>query len=169
MQLKVPFIFSPSSFHFNLSQLSPLLFAVVMVMWYLINLFPLQFSLTPSPPLALPLQLSAQRACLPPQITAPPSSWVALPAETSSTPSPKASQSLPSAHQMTLCPLLPPLSTCLIPLKAPTPLPCCLLPPQLQLPLRSVAAWGQMAPKPLHHDLRWRPVHWLQEPSNLTR
>lgn len=129
----------------------------------------LQFSLTLSPPLAPPHQLSAPRACLPAQTTASPSPRrVAEPAGTSNSPSPRASRNLPSVHRATLHLLLPPPSICLRPVKAPTPLPYHRMPPQLQPPRRPDAAWGPKGLKPRRHGPRQPPAHWPQVPSNRT-
>lgn len=133
------------------------------------NPFLLQFSLTLSPPLALPHQLSAPRVCLPALTTVPPSPRpVAAPAGTSNSPSPRASRNLPSVHRATLHLLLPPPSICLRPVKAPTLLPRHQTPPQLQPPHRPHAAWGPKGLKPLRHDPRPPPAHWPQVPSNQT-
>lgn len=160
--------FSPSSLYFNLFQLLWFLFHFCFL-WFFTKPSFLQFSLTLSPPLALPLQLSAQRVCLPAQTTAPPSPrCVAEPAGTSNPPSPRVSQSLPSVHHATLCLLLPPPSICLMPPKAPTLLPCHQMPPQLHPPHRPVAAWGPKGPETLCHDPQQPPAHWPQVPSNQT-
>lgn len=113
-----------------------------------------KFSLILSPPLALPLQLSVQRVCPLARTTAPPSSgWVAVPAATRSTPSPKASRSLLSVHRATLrLPRPPPRpSVCLILLRAPAFLPSRQTPAQLQPPHRPVATQGPKVLEP-HHD-----------------
>ena len=129
-------------------------------LWFFTKLSFLQ--LTRSPPLALPLQLSAQRVCLPARTTVPPSA--AVPAGTSRPPSPRASRSLPSVPPATLCLLLAPPSIRLIPPKASTLLPCPQMPPRLQPPHRPVAALEQKGPEPL----RRRPAHWPQGPLSHT-
>lgn len=104
--------------------------------------FLLQFSLILSPPLAPPLQLSAQRVCLQAQTTAPLSSlWLAVAAATRNTTSPKASPSLPSAHRTTpSLALLPPrLSISVSLLQAPPLLQYQQMPAQLQPLHRPVA------------------------------
>lgn len=125
----------------------------------------LPFSLILSPPLARPLQLSAQTVFPLAQTTAPPSHpCVPMPAVTRNMHLPKASQSLPS--------LGPPLpyrpSICLILPQAPTPLPYHQMPAQLQPPHRPVVAQRPDGPEPLLHDPQQPPVHWQQGPLNCT-
>lgn len=131
--------------HFNLSQLLfiPLEFLLSLLFFKFFKTFSLlQFSLILSPPLAPPLQLSAQRVCLQAQTTAPLSSlWLAVAAATRNTTSPKASPSLPSAHRTTpSLPLLPPrLSISVSLLQAPPLLQYQQMPAQLQPLHRPVA------------------------------
>lgn len=133
----------------------------------------LQFSLILNPPLAPRLQLLAQRVCPQAQTTVPLSClWLAVPAATRSTTSPKACRSLPFVHRATpsLPPLPPPprLSISVSLPQAPPLLPCQHMPAQLR-PLHRPAA----TPGPEVLDLRHRdppplPVHWPQGPPNHT-
>lgn len=130
-----------------------------------------KFSLIPSPPLAPPLQLLAQRVCPQAQTTVPLSSlWLAVPAATRNTTSPKASQSLPFVHRMTpSLPLLPPRLSISVSLpRAPPLLQCQHMPAQLQPLHKPLATQGPEVLDLHHHDPPPLPVHWRQRPPNHT-